>query len=167
VLESVRVKLKTSTDDGGGSGSSTTTTTTAALRDVAQVVPRGRNVDLVVGEPAHAAAVLAAVQGAGLNLSPQRVPHEPGRLTALVPGPTAEARRAAVAECKKAGEEARAGVQKARGEMRKRIQEWVKKKVVRPDDGKKGEKAMEEVTKAKLAEVERVVEASKKSLEAV
>lgn len=139
------------------------------LSDVAQVLPKGgRALHILVGEKEHVKPVVSAIQASPtLSLTPQPDPTgaNPLLLVINVPPPTAESRKAAVAEAVKAGEKAGLGIKDSRAKQQKKLRGLQLSKAARPDELKKAGTAMEKVVEKGGSEVKRVVEAAKKGLE--
>ncbi|KAF2482422.1 ribosome recycling factor-domain-containing protein [Neohortaea acidophila] len=140
---------------------------TVKLNDLAQVIPKGRTVQILVGEKDHVKPVTTSIQSSNLSLTPQPDPTgtNPLLLVINVPPPTTESRRAAVTEAVKAGEKAATGVRDARGKQQKKMRAMQLDKSARPDDLKKAQGMMEKVVEKGQAEMKRVVDAAKKVLE--
>ncbi|KAG9966851.1 ribosome recycling factor, partial [Aureobasidium melanogenum] len=154
VLESLRVQLK----QGGP----------VKLGDLAQVVPKGRVVQVVVGEQEHLKPVTSSIQSANLNLTPQADPtgQNPLLLNIPIPPPTAESRKQAVAAAAKAGDVANNSVRNARQGQQKKLRAMQLAKSARPDDLKKAGTQMEKVVEKGVQEVKKIVDAAKKALDA-
>lgn len=137
------------------------------LSDVAQVVPKGRTVQVLVGEKDHVKPVSSAIQGSNLSLTPQPDPTgtNPLLLVINIPPPTADSRKAAVAEAAKAGDKAATTIKDARGKQQKKLRTMQLNKTARPDELKKAGTAMEKVVEKGSGEVKKVVDAAKKALE--
>lgn len=143
---------------------------TVKLNDLAQVIPKGRTVQILVSEKEYIKPVTTAIiSSRTLNpsLTPQPDPTgvNPLLLVLNIPPPTAESRNAAVNEAVKTGERASAAVRDARARQQKKLRAAEKVKSVRPDDLKKAGTQMEKVVEKGQAEVKRVVEGAKKVLE--
>ncbi|KAF2178361.1 ribosome recycling factor [Zopfia rhizophila CBS 207.26] len=139
---------------------------TVKLRDIAQVVPKGRLLNVMVGEKEHVKPVTSAIAASPHNLSPQH-PHADTPLTIPVPipPPTGESRRAALETAQKAAEVADRAIHDARATHHKKLRKFQLEKSVLPDDLQKAGKRMEEVVKKGHAEVKRIVDGAKKVLE--
>ncbi|KAK3067077.1 hypothetical protein LTR53_016256 [Teratosphaeriaceae sp. CCFEE 6253] len=144
-----------------------TSKTTVKLSDVAQVVPKGRTVQVMVGEKDHVKLVSSAIASSTLSLTPQPDPTgtNPLLLVINIPPPTADSRRAVVNEASKAGEKASTNLRDARGKQQKKIRAMQVSKTARPDDLAKAGKAMEKVVEKGTAEVKRLVDGARKALE--
>ena len=159
---------------------------TVKLSDLGQVIPKGRTVQVLVGEkdvrdtpsnpiteytnkipPQHVKPITSSIQSSTLSLNPQPDPTgtNPLLLVLNIPPPTAESRRAAVAEAVKAGQKAGTSVRDARGKQQKKLRGMQVSKSAIPDDLKKAGGLMEKVVEAGTAEVKRVVEGARKVLE--
>ncbi|KAI5200093.1 ribosome recycling factor [Aureobasidium subglaciale] len=154
VLESLRVQLK----QGGP----------VKLGDLAQVVPKGRIVQVVVGEQEHLKPISSAIQSANLNLTPQPDPTgaNPLLLCIPIPPPTAESRKATVNAAAKAGDVASNAVRNARQGQQKKLRAMQLAKTARPDDLKKAGVQMEKVVERGVGEVKKIVDGAKKALDA-
>jgi ribosome recycling factor len=82
-----------------------------------------------------------------------------------IPPPTADSRKAAVAEAGKAGDKAGTAIKDARSKQQKKLRGMQLAKTARPDELKKAGAAMEKVVEKGSGEVKRVVEAARKGLE--
>lgn len=140
-----------------------TSNTTYPLSDLAQVVPKGRTMQILVSEEAYVKPVASAIQGSRLSLTPESA--GPTLLTVQVPPPTAESRRQVVNEAIKAGEKASEGVRAARGAQQKRLRKIEMGRGARPDDLRKAGKLMEAAVEKAAGEVKRIVEGAKKVLD--
>ncbi|TKA83874.1 hypothetical protein B0A55_00145 [Friedmanniomyces simplex] len=160
ILENIRVKPH-----------KTTPTTTVKLSDIAQIIPKGRTVQVLVGEQEHVKPANSAIQTSTLLNPPLTPQPDPTGLNPLllilnIPPPTAETRRAAIAEATKAGEKAGTAIREARARQQKKIRGMQVSKAARPDDLKKAGVGMEKVVERGTGEVRKVVEGVRKGLEA-
>ncbi|KAI6952317.1 hypothetical protein KC355_g13999 [Hortaea werneckii] len=155
VLEALRVQPDKSSKE------------TVKLNDVAQVIPKGRSIQILVGEKDHVKPVTSAITSSNLSLTPHPDPTgaNPLMLVINIPPPTAESRKAAVQEAAKAGEKASTSARDARGKQQKKLRGMQLNKSVRPDDLKKAGTQMEKVVEKGTAELKRVVDNAKKVLE--
>lgn len=135
------------------------------LSDLAQVVPRGRTLNLIAGEKDHLKAISSAILSSDLSLTPQPDATNALQLNIPLPPPTKESRDQAVQQAVRAGEKAGDAVRNARGAMQKRLRGMQVAKSVRPDDLKKAGERMEKVVERGQGEVKRIVDAAKKVLE--
>ncbi|KAK4967559.1 hypothetical protein LTR28_002634 [Elasticomyces elasticus] len=135
------------------------------LSDVAQVVPKGRTVQVIVGEKDHVKPTVTAIQSSTLSLTPQPDAQNPLLLTLTIPPPTADSRRAAVASATKAAETANTSIRNARQTQQKKLRTLQVNKTARPDDLKKAGTMMEKVVEKGVGEVKRIVDSAKKVLE--
>ncbi|KAF1977642.1 ribosome recycling factor [Bimuria novae-zelandiae CBS 107.79] len=161
VVEGLKVQLGSTGKDGGGKE-------TVRLGDVAQVVPRGRVLNVIVGEAEHIKPVSTAIAASPHSLTPL-TPEASNPLTIQVPlpPPTGETRRAAIDKAGQAAEVADKWIQKARQNHNQKLRKYQLDKSVLPDDLQKAGKRMEEVVKKGHAEVKRIVDGAKKVLEAL
>ncbi|KAM3419965.1 hypothetical protein BST61_g3281 [Cercospora zeina] len=137
---------------------------TVKLNDVAQVIPKGRTVQILVGEKDHVKPVSSAIQSSSLSLTPQPDPtgQNPLLLVLNIPPPTAESRKAVIDEAVKAGDKASTSVKDARGKQQKKFRALQLNKSARPDDLKKAGTMMEKVVEKATAELKKVVDNAKK-----
>lgn len=155
VVENLKVQL-------GKAGSKET----VRLKDLAQVVPKGRLLNVIVGEKEHVKPVTSAIAASPYSLAPQQPPPDsPLTIPVPIPPPTGESRKAALEAAQKAAETANIAVQDARGAHHKKLRKYQIDKSVRPDDLQKAHKGMEEVVKKGLGEVKRIVDGAKRVLE--
>jgi ribosome recycling factor len=173
VIESLKVSLGTA-----GHGKET-----VRLGDIAQVVPRGRMMNVVCGEQAvcpnsspecntlltpsqHIKPITSAIAASPHSLTPL-APESSNPLTIQVPlpPPTGESRRAAVESAVKASERADKWIQTARQEHNKRLRKFELNRDVLPDDLQKAKKRMEDVIKKGHTEVKRISDGAKRVLE--
>ncbi|GAB7348811.1 hypothetical protein MBLNU459_g7527t2 [Dothideomycetes sp. NU459] len=161
VLEALRVTLGKSKNEGGGGGG------VVKLGDVAQVVPKGRTVQVLVGETEHVKPITSTIQSSSLNLTPQPDPTGANPLLLLlhIPPPTAESRNAALAQAAKAGETAGLAIRNARQVQQKKLRQLQLAKSARPDDLKKAGQLMEKVVEKGAGEVKRIVDGARKVLD--
>ncbi|KAH9843350.1 ribosome recycling factor [Teratosphaeria destructans] len=140
---------------------------TVKLNDLAQVIPKGRIVQILVGETEHLKPITSAIQSSNLSLNPQPDPTgaNPLLLIINIPPPTAESRKAAVNEASKAGDKAGTSVRDARGKQQRKLRALQLGKTVRPDDLKKAGVQMEKVVEKGAAEVKKIVDGARKMLE--
>ncbi|KAH7093055.1 ribosome recycling factor-domain-containing protein [Paraphoma chrysanthemicola] len=156
IVESLKVQLGTA-----GHGKET-----VKLGDIAQVVPRGRMLNVICGEEAHIKHITSAIAASEHSLTPL-APDASNPLTIQVPlpPPTGESRRAAVDSAIKASEKADKSIQVARQEHNKRLRKFELNREVLPDDLQKAKKRMEEVVKKGHTEIKRISDGAKKVLE--
>ncbi|QIW95907.1 hypothetical protein AMS68_001425 [Peltaster fructicola] len=155
VLENLRVQPDKSSDSR------------VKLNDLAQVIPKGRTIQIIVGEKDHVKQVSSAIQGSDLSLTPQPDPtgSNPQLLEIKIPPPTAESRQAAVKEAVKAGEKASVAVRDARAKQHKKHRAMQLAKSAKPDDLTKAAKQMEKVVESGQQDVKKAVDNAKKVLE--
>ncbi|KAF9741506.1 hypothetical protein PMIN06_007310 [Paraphaeosphaeria minitans] len=160
VVESLKVQLGSAGKDGDGKE-------TVRLGDIAQVVPRGRTLNVICGEAEHIKSVSTAIAASPHSLTPL-TPESSSPLTIQVPlpPPTGETRRAAIQSASAAAELADKWIAKARQNHNHKLRKYQLDKTVLPDDLQKAGKRMEEVVKKGHSEVKRIVDGAKKVLEA-
>lgn len=172
IVESLKVQLGTA-----GQGKET-----VRLGDIAQVVPRGRVLNVICGDDAvctynadtqhatdltqHIKPITTAIAASPHSLTPL-APEQNNPLTIQVPlpPPTGDTRREAIEAAKKTAEKADIVVQRARQDHNKLIRKYELNKEVRPDDIQKAKKRMEEVVKKGHDEVKRIADGAKRVLE--
>ncbi|KAH8725139.1 ribosome recycling factor domain-containing protein [Phaeosphaeriaceae sp. PMI808] len=139
---------------------------TVKLGDIAQVVPRGRTLNVLCGEESHIKPITSAIAASPHSLTPL-IPEASSPLTIQVPlpPPTGESRRAAVETAIKASERADKWIQTARQEHNKKLRKYEVNREVLPDDLQKAKKRMEEVVKRGHTEIKRISDGAKKVLE--
>lgn len=117
----------------------------------------------------HVKPISSAIQSSSLSLTPQPDPTgaNPLLLVLNIPLPTAESRKAVVAEASKAGDKAGTSVRDARGKLQKKLRGMAVSKAARPDDLKKAGVQMEKVVEKGNAEVKKIVDNARKVLESV
>ncbi|KAL8918005.1 MAG: hypothetical protein Q9208_007603 [Pyrenodesmia sp. 3 TL-2023] len=161
-VEDVRVTLKKggSADKGAKGGKDV-----VRIGELAQVVPRGRVLVLLVGEKEHIRPISSALASSPLALNaPPPSPHTPLELHIPIPPTTTESRQQALAAVSAKGESALFALREARGERRKHLRELKLAKKVGPDMMRRAEKELEKVNEKGVADVKKVVEAGRKAL---
>jgi len=105
------------------------------LGDIAQVVPRGRMLNVICGDDTHIKPISSAIAASPYSLTPLS-PEASNPLTIQVPlpPPTGESRRAAVESSMKAAERADKWIQTARQEHNKKLRRYELNRDVLPDD---------------------------------
>ncbi|KAF2812559.1 ribosome recycling factor, partial [Mytilinidion resinicola] len=155
VVEGLKVQI------GKGEGKET-----ARVKELAQVVPKGRVLNVIVGEKEHIKPISSAIAASPYNLAPQSPhPDSPLSIPVPIPPPTGESRKAALEAAHKAGEVATTAVQDARAAHHKKLRKFQVDKSVRPDDLQKATKKMEEAVKRGVSEVKRIVDGARRVLE--
>ncbi|KAF1911262.1 ribosome recycling factor domain-containing protein [Ampelomyces quisqualis] len=156
VVESLKVQL-----GGGKQGKET-----VRLGDIAQVVPRGRMLNVICGEDVHIKPISSAIAASPHSLTPlSPEPSSPLTIPVPLPPPTGESRRAAVDAAIKASAKADKEVQMARQEHNKQLRKFELNRDVLPDDLQKAKKRMEDVVKKGHTEIKRISDGAKKVLE--
>lgn len=141
---------------------------TARLSDIAQVIPRGRTITVIVGEESYVKPVSSAILASPHSLNPQGPARDaPTTLTITVPPPTGESRTKAVEEANKFAEEAGMAIKMARQTHHKKMRSLELARKVRPDDLQKAQKQMEELVKKGQDEVKMITDSAKKVLQSV
>lgn len=136
------------------------------LKNLAQVIVKGRNVQIQVHDEEHVKPVNTSIATSTLNLTPHGPTKDaPATLTIQVPPPTGESRMEAVASANQAAEAALVKIKDARGKHHKKLRAMGVDKKVRPDDLQKAQKQMEDVVKRGNEEVKRIQDDVKKVLE--
>ncbi|EUC49123.1 hypothetical protein COCMIDRAFT_85399 [Bipolaris oryzae ATCC 44560] len=156
IVESLKVQLGTA-----GHGKET-----VRLGDIAQVVPRGRVLNVICGEEGHIKPITTAIAASPHSLTPLAPePSNPLTIQVPLPPPTGESRRAAVESAVKAAERADKLIQQARQEHNKKLRKYSVNREVLPDDLQKAKNLMEEVVKKGHVEVKRISDGAKRVLE--
>ena len=154
-IEALKVTLE---NDGGKR--------TERVKDLAQVIAKGRNVQVLCHEESYVKPVNTAIVTSNLNLTPHGPTSEqPLTLTIQVPPPTGESRMAAVEAARREEENALGRIKEARGKHQKRLRAFGVSKSVRPDDLQKAQRLMEDAVKRGNEDVKRVVEDARRVLE--
>lgn len=139
---------------------------TERVKDLAQVIAKGRNVQILVHDESFVKPINTAIVTSALNLTPHGPTSDaPTTLTIQVPPPTGESRMQAVEETKKEEEIALGKIREARGKHQKKLRAMGISKSVRPDDLQKAQKEMEDVVKRGNEDVKKVVEDAKRVLD--
>ncbi|MCJ1426828.1 hypothetical protein MMC29_004731, partial [Sticta canariensis] len=107
---------------------------TVKLGDVAQVVPRGRVLAVMVGEKEYLKPIISALNKSPNSLAPTTSPRDPLELHIPLPPPTRESRSAIVDIVAKHGEVAGSALSNARVAVKKKLRQLEMSKTVRPDD---------------------------------
>ncbi|KAL9018989.1 MAG: hypothetical protein Q9185_003731 [Variospora sp. 1 TL-2023] len=134
--------------------------------ELAQVVPRGRVLVLLVGEKEHIKPLSTALAASplALNALPPSSTHTPLELHIPIPPTTTESRQTALALVSAKGESALFALREARGAQKKRLRQLKLAAKVGPDKLHRAEKELEKVTERGVVEVKKVVEAGRKAL---
>ncbi|KAF2842046.1 ribosome recycling factor [Patellaria atrata CBS 101060] len=164
LVENLRVSIPSANNNSGKE--------LIKLMDLAQVIPKGRVLNVVVGEKEHLKPVSTAIASSQYSLVPQMpssssspaTSSDPLTLTVPIPPPTGESRQAALDKAAKTAESANRAIRDARSVHQKRLRRMFAERKVRPDDLQKAQKMMEEVVKRGNKEVERIVDGAKKVL---
>jgi ribosome recycling factor len=156
LIDNLRVQL----------GTASTGKERVRLGDIAQVVPRGRMLQVVCGDEAHIKPVSTAIAASEHSLTPL-APDAANPLTIQVPlpPPTGDSRRLALDAAQKAADRADKLVQAARQDHNKLLRRYEVNKEVRPDDVQKAKKRMEDVIKKGHTEIKRITDGAKRVLD--
>jgi len=137
--------------------------TTVKLQDLAQVVARGRHINVILSDEAHIKPVKSAIQGSDMSLTPQGPsPDQPTTLVINVPPVTGESKQAALKASSQLVEQAQLHIKTARAQKHKEIRRHHTNKTVNPDDFFKAEKKLDEITSGAKTEVEKIWDAYQK-----
>ena len=172
IIEALKVKL----DKGA---------VTERLSNLAQVIPRGRTLQILASEakvgvvtlclhqlmnvhganiPQDVKPITSAIQSSKLNLTPQVDSENSHQLNIILPPPTTEARNEAVQAAQNAADSANDAVRNARGGHQKMLRALEKARSARPDDIKRAADQMEKLFTGGIAEVKKIAESAKKVL---
>ncbi|KAI9668845.1 MAG: hypothetical protein M1831_000915, partial [Alyxoria varia] len=135
------------------------------LGELAQVIPKGRLINVVCLEEGFAKPVAKAIRDAKLNLEPQLESGSAVKLFMNLPIQTAESRKAAADAAQKSGDTANTSIRDARGANHKKLKLMEKGKIARPDDIKKAGTKMEKIVQDASSETKKIVNASKQAFE--
>ncbi|KAL9009638.1 MAG: hypothetical protein Q9173_005349, partial [Seirophora scorigena] len=138
----IRVTLKKAggSSDKGGKGAKDV----VKVGELAQVVPRGRVLVLLVGEKEHVKPLTTALAASPLALNAQPPPtHAPLELHIPIPPTTTESRHAALSVVSAKGEAALFALREARGAQKKRLRQLKLAAKVGPDSLRRAEKELE------------------------
>ncbi|KAF2401049.1 ribosome recycling factor [Trichodelitschia bisporula] len=139
---------------------------TLRIGELAQVVPKGRVMTVIVADADHVKPIKTAIASSWLGIMPQGPTDEaPTTLTVPVPPPTGETKLAALATASKLSEEALHQIREARGAHQKKLRAMGVAKTVRPDDLQKAQKQMDELVKKHNEDVKRILDNAKKALQ--
>ncbi|KAL8774800.1 MAG: hypothetical protein Q9209_000739 [Squamulea sp. 1 TL-2023] len=155
--------------EGGGGG----VKVVVKVRDLCQVVPKGRTLILMVGEKEHVKPITTAISAAPLSLTPQSPPasmtsssssQQALEIHIPIPPTTGESRSNALNLVSQKGESALFALREARGVQKKRLRQLDLSGKIRPDLLRTAEKKLEKVNEGGVARVKQVVEEKKKRL---
>ncbi|KAL8803384.1 MAG: hypothetical protein Q9182_003182 [Xanthomendoza sp. 2 TL-2023] len=172
-VENARVTLKNMSTDAAKKKMETKEVVKVKLRDLCQVVPRGRMLVLMVGDKEHLKPLHSAVSSPPLNLSPlpsspqsssSASSHQSLEIHIPIPPTTTESRLAALANVPKRGESALFDLRQARGAQKKTLRQLQLARKVGPDRLNKAEKELEKVNERGVGRVKKVVEEKRKAL---
>ena len=172
-IESIRIRIP---DDGDRQGSS------GVVGDFASVIPRGRNVHVIVGSKEvclniffllqdvcsmysdfiqDVKYVRSALSQPPHNLNPQPLPTDPLTLNISIPPVTTEARTSAAEVASQKAEGALYAIREARGAHKKRLRAWELSRQITTDTLRGTEKEMEKINENAVNAVKKMVEQSK------
>ncbi|KAI9750348.1 MAG: hypothetical protein M4579_006504 [Chaenotheca gracillima] len=146
---------------------------TTRLADLAQVVPKGgRGMIIMVGEKEHIKPIQSAISSSSFSLaaattSPTAV--QSLELHYTLPPPTTNARASVLETASNAGEQSSGRIRDARGAQQKRFRGMelgTQGAKVRSDELRKARAKMEDLVKKGEADIKKLVDASRKKLEA-
>lgn len=133
--------------------------------EMAQVVPRGRVMVVLVGERDHTKPLLTALSSSSLPINPlPPSPDTPFELHIPIPPTTTESRINALAQVSAKGEKALFALREARGVEKKRLNALKLSKRMGPDMFKRGETILERVNERGMGEVKKVVDGRRRGL---
>jgi ribosome recycling factor len=129
------------------------TPTDFPLRELAQVVPRGRtHISLLLNDVEYTKPIMSAVQSSpDFNQQPQKSEDNELELILRV---EADRKDETVKRAKEVTQQWRDRVRQARSKHEKAMKEWKKKKLVLPDDFKLAERELQKVQDKKMKEID-------------
>ncbi|KAL8995116.1 MAG: hypothetical protein Q9169_005099 [Polycauliona sp. 2 TL-2023] len=141
------------------------------VRDVCQVVPKGRTLILMVGEKEHIKPITTTLVAPPLSLTPisPSGPSATSSQQALeihvpIPPTTGESRHAALNLVSTKGESALFALREARGAQKKRLRQLEISNKIGPDMARKASKELDKVNEGGVERVKTVVEEKRKAL---
>ncbi|KAI9680077.1 MAG: hypothetical protein M1817_005093 [Caeruleum heppii] len=136
------------------------------LGDLAQVVPKGRMVQVMVGEAEHIKPITRALHSSTDTLSPlPPAPQNPLTILLPLPPPTADSRKAAVSAASVATQAAVEAVRNARAGQQKKLRRMELDRVVTRDVLEKAKRSMESTVEKAMGQVKDVGERGKSMLD--
>ncbi|KAL8660869.1 MAG: hypothetical protein Q9168_008424, partial [Polycauliona sp. 1 TL-2023] len=153
---------------GGGGGPKEV----VKLRDLCQVVPKGRTLVLMVGEKEHIKPITAALVAPPLSLTPM-APSTPSagsssqqalEIHVPIPPTTGESRHAALNLVSAKGESALFALREARSNQKKRLRQLELGNKIGPDMARKAAKELDKVNEGGVERVKTAVEEKRKAL---
>ncbi|KAL8732643.1 MAG: hypothetical protein Q9166_002618 [cf. Caloplaca sp. 2 TL-2023] len=168
-VEDARVIMKS----GGGGGKQM-----VRVRDLCQVVPRGRVLVLMVGEKAHIKSLTSTLSSPPLNLTPQSPSSHTSpnstqsptssqqslELHIPIPPTTTESRLSALNLVSTRGEHALFALREERGAQKKRLRQLELARKIGPDMLRRAERKLEKVNEGGMGTVKKVVEERRRAL---
>ncbi|KAL8708291.1 MAG: hypothetical protein Q9220_006766 [cf. Caloplaca sp. 1 TL-2023] len=181
-VEDVRVVLKSGGGGGGGGGGGQDKgkgkgekggtgpkKEIVRVRDLAQVVQRGRTMVVMAGEKEHLKPLTSALASSPLSLTP--LPPSPSSLAESIfevhipiPPTTQESRHAAINTVTERGKHADFNLREARGSEKKRLRQLKLKGVMGPDLNRKAELMLDKVAEKGAERLKGVVEEKRRGL---
>ncbi|KAI1917148.1 ribosome-recycling factor [Ophidiomyces ophidiicola] len=136
------------------------------LKDLAQVIPKGRMITIIVGAEDYTKPITSALQAApSLSLNPQPDSRNKLQLNLPIPPPTRESRDEALKAAKLDFEKAGKAVKDARASIQKKLKAMGSNKTIRPDDLHKALEQMEKMTERGQKEVKNAFENARQAFE--
>ncbi|KAI4171402.1 MAG: hypothetical protein LQ343_004258 [Gyalolechia ehrenbergii] len=158
-VESVKVTLKKAGGPDKGEKF------TVKMVEMAQVVPRGRVMVVLVGEKEHVKPLLTALASSPLSINPLPPSTDtPLELHIPIPPTTTESRQQALAQVSAKGDQALFALREARGAEKQRLRRLLLARKVGPDMLRRGGKLLEKVNERGMGEVKKVVQGGRRGL---
>ncbi|KAK0384009.1 hypothetical protein NLU13_8098 [Sarocladium strictum] len=129
------------------------TPTDFPLRELAQIIPRGRtHISLLLNDASYAKPIMSAIQASpDFNQQPQKSEDNDLELILRV---EAERKDEVVKRVKDVTQQWRDRVRQARSKHEKTMKEWKKKKLVLPDDFQKAERELQKLQDKKMKDID-------------
>ncbi|KAL9611022.1 MAG: hypothetical protein Q9167_004303 [Letrouitia subvulpina] len=132
--------------------------------DLSQVIARGREVVILVGEKEHTHSIVSALLSTHSLSTLPPSSHAPLELHVPIPPTTSESRQRAQKVASARGQEALHQLREARGAQHKTFRALKLAQKVGPDQRRRAEKQMEKMNENANAEVKRMVEEKRRAL---
>jgi ribosome recycling factor len=167
VLEGVRVSLPSSEPPKAPTKNRQEAGPTVSIKELATIGVRDGALLVTCFDPSTLKYVERGIYNAELGLAPQHVTDggEEGVLRVPIPRPTAESRAQLLKDVNNVCENARVSIRVARQTAKKQIDSDVKRKVIGKDESHLEMGRIEEETKNRTAEVNKIQEDTRKRLE--
>ncbi|KAK7524924.1 ribosome recycling factor domain-containing protein [Phyllosticta citriasiana] len=137
------------------------------LHELAQVIPKGKFMQVVVGDEEHVKALMSSIRASPYSLAPQPpTPEEPTTIIVPIPPITGESRTKAIKAATDAANKATTAIKRARTAHHKKLRRFQLERNILPDDLVKATKLMDETVKENLADVKKITDSAKKVLDA-